>query len=106
MGGGAAAAAEAADIVLLAENLLRLPLAYSIAIRSRRIALQSVYVGLGLSLIGMLGAAAGFIAPVQGALLQEAIDVVVIMNALRALRGFDPTIAPPDIIPLREVRLT
>ena len=97
MGGGAAAAAEAADIVLLTENLLRLPLAYSIAIRSRRIALQSVYVGLGLSLIGMLGAAAGFIAPVQGALLQEAIDVAVILNALRALRGFDPTIAPPDV---------
>jgi P-type E1-E2 ATPase len=96
MGGGAAAAAEAADIVLLTENLLRLPLAYSIAIRSRRIALQSVYVGLGLSLIGMLGAAVGYIAPVKGALLQEAIDVAVIMNALRALRGVDPTIAPAD----------
>jgi P-type E1-E2 ATPase len=91
MGGGAAAAAEAADIVLLTENLLRLPLARSIAIRSRQIALQSVYVGLGLSIVGMFAAAAGFIAPVQGALLQEVLDVAVILNALRALGGPDPT---------------
>jgi len=96
MGGGAAAAAEAADIVLLTENLLRLPLAYSIAIRSRRIALQSVYVGLGLSIAGMFAAAAGFIAPVPGALVQEAIDVAVILNALRALGGHDPTLAPAE----------
>jgi hypothetical protein len=51
---------------------------------------QSVYVGLGLSVVGMFAAAAGFIAPVEGALVQEAIDVAVILNALRALGGADP----------------
>jgi heavy metal translocating P-type ATPase len=91
MGGGAAAAAEAADIVLLTDNLLKLPLAHAIAVRSRRLALQSVYVGLGLSVVGMFAAAGGFIAPVEGALIQEAIDVAVILNALRALGGNDPT---------------
>jgi cation transport ATPase len=58
-----------------------------IAQRSRRIALQSVYAGIGLSVGGMIAAAFGYIAPVEGALLQEAIDVAVILNALRALRG-------------------
>jgi P-type E1-E2 ATPase len=90
MGSGAAAAAEAADVVLLTDNLIRLPLALAIAVRSRRLALQSVYVGLGLSVVGMLAAAAGFVAPVEGALVQEAIDVAVILNALRALGGPDP----------------
>ena len=98
IGSGAAAAAEAADIVLLTDNLLRLPLARAIATRSRRIALQSVYVGLGLSIAGMLAAAAGYIPPVQGALIQEAIDVAVILNALRALGGLDPTaVAEADL---------
>src|SRR6185295_15295010 len=91
MGSGAAAAAEAADIVLLTDNLLRLPLALAVAVRSRRLALQSIYVGLGLSIVGMFAAAGGLIAPVQGALIQEAIDVAVILNALRALGGHDPT---------------
>jgi cation transport ATPase len=42
---------------------------------------------MGLSIAAMVAAALGFLAPVQGALLQEAIDVAVIFNALRALRG-------------------
>ncbi len=41
--------------------------------------------GIGLSLAGMVAAALGHITPVEGALLQEAIDVAVILNALRAL---------------------
>jgi cation transport ATPase len=53
---------------------------------SHFIALQSVYEGIGLSVVGMLGAALGFISPVQGAFVQEAIDVAVILNALRALK--------------------
>jgi heavy metal translocating P-type ATPase len=105
MGSGAAAAAEAADIVLLTDDLLKLPLAQAVAIRSRGIALQSVYVGLGLSIIGMLAAAAGLIPPVQGALVQEAIDVAVILNALRALRGVERTDARVDSKLLREVQL-
>ena len=52
-----------------------------------RIALQSVYAGIGLSAVGMIVAALGYLTPVQGALIQEAIDVTVILNALRALRG-------------------
>ncbi len=85
MGSGAAGAAEAADIVLLADDLSRLPRAIGIARRSRLIALQSVGAGIGLSVIGMIAAALGYIPPVQGALIQEAIDVLVILNALRAL---------------------
>lgn len=83
---GAAASAEAADAVLLVDNLERIAEAISIAKRSRRIALESVYAGLGLSIAGMFAAAFGYLTPVQGALFQEAIDVAVILNALRALR--------------------
>ena len=46
-------------------------------------------VGIGLSVLGMIAAALGYLSPVQGALIQEAIDVAVILNALRALR-IDP----------------
>ena len=72
-------------MVLLVEDLLRLPRALAIARRSRRIALESVVAGIGLSTLGMVFAALGFIPPVEGALVQEAIDVAVILNALRAL---------------------
>jgi heavy metal translocating P-type ATPase len=82
---GAAASAEAADVVLLADDLHRLSSGMAVARRSRLIALQSVYVGLGLSIIGMFAGAFGVITPVEGALLQEGIDVAVILNALRAL---------------------
>jgi len=83
---GAAAAAEAADVVLLIDQLDRLVPAIKIARRAKLIALQSVYVGIGLSIVGMVAAAFGYLTPVQGALLQELIDVAVIMNALRVLR--------------------
>jgi heavy metal translocating P-type ATPase len=85
---GAAASAEAADIVLLVDQLDRVLPAIKIARRSRFIALESVYVGIGLSVAGMIAAAFGLITPVQGALFQEVIDVAVILNALRAL--YDP----------------
>ena len=84
---GAAASAEAADVVLLVDQLDRILPAIKIARRSRRIALESVAAGMGLSVAAMVAAAAGLLAPVEGALLQEAIDVAVIFNALRALRG-------------------
>ncbi|MDQ0513231.1 heavy metal translocating P-type ATPase [Ancylobacter amanitiformis] len=83
---GAAASAEAADVVLLVDQLGRLLPGIDIAQRSRRIALESVVVGIGLSILGMVAAALGYLTPVQGALLQELIDVAVILNALRALR--------------------
>lgn len=84
---GSAASSEAADVVLLADDLSRLPLACGIARRSRKIARQSAVAGLVLSGGAMVLAALGYLAPVQGALLQEVIDVAVILNALRALRG-------------------
>jgi heavy metal translocating P-type ATPase len=84
---GAAASAEAADVVLLVDQLDRVLPAIRIARRSRFIALQSVIVGMGLSILAMVAAAFGHLPPVEGAVLQEAIDVAVIFNALRALRG-------------------
>ena len=88
---GAAASAEAADVVLLVDRLDKIPAAIQVARRSRSIALQSVYAGIGLSIVGMIIAAFGYLTPVQGALVQEAIDVAVILNALRALWGPAPS---------------
>jgi heavy metal translocating P-type ATPase len=84
---GAAASAEAADVVLLVDQLDRILPAIEIARSARFIALQSVYAGIGMSVAGMIAAAFGVISPVQGAVLQELIDVAVILNALRSLRG-------------------
>ena len=84
---GAAASAEAADVVLLVDRLDRIPIAVQAAQWSRQIAFQSVYAGIGLSVVGMIVAALGYLTPVQGALIQEAIDVAVVLNALRALQG-------------------
>jgi heavy metal translocating P-type ATPase len=83
---GATASSEAADVVLLVDRLDRLAVAMRIARRARSIAVQSVVVGMGLSLGAMAFAAAGLLPPAAGALLQEGIDVGVILNALRALR--------------------
>ena len=84
---GAAAAAEAADVVLLVDRLDRVGEAIGIAKRARGIALQSIVAGMALSGVAMIAAACGYLPPVAGALLQEAIDVAVILNALRVLRG-------------------
>ncbi|MGZ8612273.1 MAG: heavy metal translocating P-type ATPase [Actinomycetota bacterium] len=84
---GATASSEAADVVLAVDRLDRLAEALRIARRSRGIALQSVLVGMGLSFAGMLLGAFGLLQPVRGALVQELIDVAVIVNSLRALRG-------------------
>ncbi|WP_371348974.1 heavy metal translocating P-type ATPase [Ancylobacter sp. IITR112] len=81
------ASSEAAGIVILVDRLDRLIDAMRIARRARAIARQSVVAGIGLSTLGMIAAAFGLLAPVEGALLQEAIDVAVILNALRALRA-------------------
>jgi hypothetical protein len=83
---GSTASSEAADAVLTVDRLGRLGEVAALARRTRRIALQSVLAGMGLSLAAMAAAAAGLLPAVWGALLQEAIDVAVILNALRALR--------------------
>ncbi|ODQ84524.1 heavy metal translocating P-type ATPase [Mycolicibacterium holsaticum] len=84
---GATASSEASDIVLTTDRLDRLADAMDIARWSRRIAVQSAVVGMALSLAAMSIAALGWLPPAPGALLQEGIDVAVILNALRALRG-------------------
>ncbi len=81
---GTAISAEAADIVLLVDDIDKVSEAVSIGQRMLRIARQSIFVGMGLSFCLMIIAALGFIPPAIGALLQEVIDVVVILNALRA----------------------
>ncbi|HYL52718.1 MAG TPA: heavy metal translocating P-type ATPase [Acidimicrobiia bacterium] len=83
---GATASSEAADVVLTVDRLDRLGEAVAIARRSRRIALESVLAGIGMSLLAMFVAAVGYLPPVWGAALQELIDVAVILNALRALK--------------------
>ena len=81
---GPAAAAEAADIVLLVDDVERAADAIAISRHTRRIALQSIGVGLGVSSALMLVAASGHIEPAAGAIMQEALDAAVILNALRA----------------------
>jgi len=82
---GASAASEAAGVVLLVDSLDRVAQALAIAQRSCCIARQSMQIGMGLSVLAMLVAAAGYLPPLAGAVLQEVIDVGVILNALRAL---------------------
>ncbi len=81
---GTGISAEAADIVLLVDDVGKVGETVAISRRMRSIALQSIYAGLGLSLACMVVAAFGYIEPPYGALIQEAIDVAVILNALRA----------------------
>jgi len=81
---GTGISAEAADIVLLVDDVSRVAYAVEAGQRMQRIAKQSIYVGLGLSFGFMVIASVGLISPAIGALLQEATDVIVILNALRA----------------------
>jgi soluble P-type ATPase len=90
---GSTASSEAADVVIVPDRLDRLVDGVATARRTRGIALQSVVVGMGLSLVAMVVATTGVLAPVVGAVTQEVIDVVVILNALRALGG--PARPPP-----------
>jgi len=89
---GSTASSEAADAVLTVDHLGRLGEVAALARRTRRIARQSVLAGMGMSLAAMGAAAAGLLPAVWGALLQEAIDVAVILNALRALRPPAPDV--------------
>jgi heavy metal translocating P-type ATPase len=82
---GASASSEAADVVILADRLDRVGEAIVIAQRARRIAVESIVAGMGLSTLAMLAATLGWLMPVPAAIVQEVIDVAVILNALRAL---------------------
>ena len=78
---------EAADAVITVDRIDRVAVAVRIAKRTMAIARQSVVAGMSLSVVAMIVAAFGYLPPVAGALLQEGIDVAVILNSLRALRG-------------------
>ncbi|MDN4483578.1 heavy metal translocating P-type ATPase [Demequina lignilytica] len=94
---GATASSEAADVVLTVDRVDALADAILVARRSRRIALQAVAVGMGLSLVAMGAAAAGLLPPTLGAALQEVIDLLAILIALRAvLPGRLHTVAIPE----------
>jgi soluble P-type ATPase len=101
---GSTASSEAADIVLTTDRVDRLADAVTIAGRARRIAVQSALGGMLMSLAAMAVAAVGLLPPAAGALLQEGIDVVVILNALRALRvdrAMRPALTPAAEVLIR-----
>lgn len=102
---GATASAQAAGVVLLVDRLDRLVEALDIARRTRHIARQGVLVGMGMSLLAMVVAAFGYLPPLIGAIVQEGIDVVIIINALRALmpsRGLRQQLAGEHIDRLQD----
>jgi heavy metal translocating P-type ATPase len=74
---------EAADAVILETSLGRVDELIHIARRMRRIALQSAIGGMALSILGMLAAAFGYLPPIGGAITQEIIDLVAVLNAVR-----------------------
>ncbi|MDE3071059.1 MAG: HAD-IC family P-type ATPase, partial [Acidobacteriota bacterium] len=84
---GATVSSETADAVITVDRVDRVADALHTGRRALQIARQSVLGGMGMSFTAMGFAAAGLLAPVGGALLQEVIDLAVILNALRALRG-------------------
>ncbi|MCB1059976.1 MAG: heavy metal translocating P-type ATPase [Calditrichaeota bacterium] len=83
--------AEAAGVVVMDNSLTKVDEFLHISKRMRSIALQSAVGGMALSIGGMFFAAAGYLTPVAGALGQEIIDVVAVLNALRAAW-------PPDVM--------
>ncbi len=76
--------AESSDAVIMDSSLLKVDELLHIGERMRAIALQSAVGGMALSLVGMSFAALGYLSPVVGAIIQEIIDVIAVLNALRA----------------------
>jgi magnesium-transporting ATPase (P-type) len=82
---GSTAASESADVVIMLEDFSKVADSIHIGKRAVMIAKQSIFVGIGLSIGLMIFAGvSGLIKPVYGALLQELVDIIVILNALRA----------------------
>lgn len=84
---GSTAASESADMVILPNDIGRVGVATAVAKRTFRIATQSIFIGIGLSLALMAVFATGRFTPLQGAIAQEVVDIFVIFNALRAHSG-------------------
>ncbi|KAA3637498.1 MAG: cadmium-translocating P-type ATPase [Armatimonadetes bacterium] len=89
-GQGSDVTSEAAGAVVLDSSLERLDELFHIGERMRRIALQSALGGIGLSMIGMVLAVMGLLTPIVGAIAQEAIDLLAILNAARVVTRRKP----------------
>lgn len=74
---------EAADAVILTASLAKVDELIHVSHRMRSIALQSAVGGMAASIVGMIAAAAGYLPPLEGAILQEVIDFVAVGNAVR-----------------------
>jgi heavy metal translocating P-type ATPase len=94
--GGTTASSEAADVVLTVDRLERLAESMTVARRTKRIALQSAIGGMAASGVAMVVAAFGYLPAAWGALLQEGIDLVAILNALRVLRPDEQAVRLDD----------
>ena len=90
--------AEAAGVVIMENTLSKVDELIHLSLNTRKIASQSAIGGMMLSIVGMGFAAAGFINPVTGAILQELIDILAIVNALRLAFGSKIKIDLPDYL--------
>jgi P-type E1-E2 ATPase len=84
---GSTAASETADVVIIRDDVSRAAVAVSVGQRTLRVAQESIWAGIALSLLLMVVAAFGVIPAIVGALFQEVVDVVAIANSLRAMRA-------------------
>ena len=82
---GSTAAGESADVVIILDDLSKVASAVGIGQRTVKVALQSIWIGIALSVALMVAAAAGYVPAIAGALSQELVDLATILNALRAL---------------------
>ena len=97
---GSTAAGESADVVIILDDLSKVGTAVRIGQRTVQVALQSIWIGIGLSVALMLAAAAGYVPAIAGALTQELVDLATILNALRSLgpgrRSAGSTVRPGE----------
>ncbi len=101
---GSTAASESADVVILLDDIARVARAVAIGQRTVRIALQSIWLGIAISIGLMLVAAVGLLPAIAGAALQEVVDLVAILGALRAVRAGAAPVPGLDA-PLATVRM-
>jgi P-type E1-E2 ATPase len=83
---GSTTSTDTADAIITSDDTAKVLELTEISQKTMRIAFESIFIGMGLSVIAMIFALLGYIRPISGAILQEVIDVLVILNALRALR--------------------
>jgi heavy metal translocating P-type ATPase len=82
---GSTAAGESADVVIILDDLSKAAHAVRVGQRTVRVAMESIWIGIVLSVMLMVAAAAGYVPAIAGALSQELVDLATILNALRAL---------------------